>query len=252
MEIELPLQWLEAALLVAVRITAFIVIAPPFSHGSIPMRVRGAMGATLALAVTPRAIDDYVPMQTWQYAAAIVQEIISGAALGFLVFLMFAAVQTAGGFIDLMGGFSLGMMFDPATGVNGAQFQQLFYIAALALMVSSEAYMMIMAGIFRSFDALPLGAAVSSSGLGQSLAVGVGQMFLSALEIAGPLLLVLFLADAGLGLLTRVAPALNVLTIGFPLKIFITIALAGTVFVVLPAAVNSLVTQGIDLFRGVI
>lgn len=252
MEIDLPLHWVEAALLVAVRITAFIVIAPPFSHGSIPMRIRGAMGFTLALAVTPRAVDAYEPLAGWEYIAAIVQEIVSGAALGFLVYLMFAAVQTAGGFIDLMGGFSLGMMFDPATGVNGAQFSQLFYFAALALMVSSEAYMVVMAGMFRSFDALPLGAMVSTSALGESLVHGVGQMFLSALEIAGPLLLVLFLADAGLGLLTRVAPALNVLTIGFPLKIFLTIALAGTVFVVLPAAVSRLVGEGIDLFRGVI
>ena len=46
-------------------------------------------------------------------------------------------------------------------------------------------------------------------------------MFVAALQIAGPLLVVLFLADVGLGLLTRVAPALNAFALGFPLKILL-------------------------------
>ena len=60
-------------------------------------------------------------------------------------------------------------------------------------------------------------------------------MFLAAVQIAGPLLVVLFLADAGLGLLTRVAPALNAFALGFPLKILLTLTLAAVVFVALPA-----------------
>ena len=51
----------------------------------------------------------------------------------------------------------------------------------------------------------------------------VTGMFLSAVQIAGPLLVVLFLADVGLGLLTRVAPALNAFSLGFPLKIMLTL-----------------------------
>ena len=65
-------------------------------------------------------------------------------------------------------------------------------------------------------------------------------MFLAAVQIAGPLLVVLFLADAGLGLLTRVAPALNAFALGFPLKIFLTLTLGGLVFIVLPRVVSSL------------
>ena len=58
----------------------------------------------------------------------------------------------------------------------------------------------------------------------------VTQMFLAAVQIAGPLLVVLFLADVGLGLLTRVAPALNAFALGFPLKILLTLSLGGVVF----------------------
>ena len=62
----------------------------------------------------------------------------------------------------------------------------------------------------------------------------VSGMFLAAVQIAGPLIVVLFLADVGLGLLTRVAPALNAFSLGFPLKILLTLTLAGFMFLALP------------------
>ena len=62
---------------------------------------------------------------------------------------------------------------------------------------------------------------------------------------------VLFLADAGLGLLTRVAPALNAFALGFPLKIFLTLMLGGVVFVALPRIVSSLAGQAVTALTGV-
>nr|WP_179442914.1 flagellar biosynthetic protein FliR [Nesterenkonia sandarakina] len=247
----MPLTWLEATALAAVRVTAFIVIAPPFSHGSVPMRIRAAMGAALALVVAPRAVADYVPLDTGGFIAALLLEILAGAALGFLVMLLFAAVQSAGGLIDLFGGFQLAMAFDPGSQINGAQFTRLFHFAAIALLVASDGYQLILAGLFRSFDALPLGAEISLSGVAANAVDGITEMFMAAVQIAGPLLVVLFLADAGLGLLTRVAPALNAFSLGFPLKIFLTLTLAGAVFVVLPAAVSTLVQSALSSFTGV-
>jgi flagellar biosynthesis protein FliR len=80
---------------------------------------------------------------------------------------------------------------------------------------------------------------------------GVTQMFLASVQIAGPLLVVLFLADAGLGLLTRVAPALNAFAMGFPLKILLTITLASIVFIALPWIVASLTGQALSVLSGV-
>jgi flagellar biosynthetic protein FliR len=70
-------------------------------------------------------------------------------------------------------------------------------------------------------------------------------------QIAGPLLVVLFLADAGLGLLTRVAPALNAFALGFPLKILLTVSLAAVVFVAMPSVVSSLTGEAVGLLTGV-
>ena len=62
------------------------------------------------------------------------------------------------------------------------------------------------------------------------------MFFLTAVQIALPLIAVLFLADLGLALLTKVAPQLNALNVMFPAKIGLTLLLLGLSFPVLPEA----------------
>ncbi len=61
----------------------------------------------------------------------------------------------------------------------------------------------------------------------------------------------LFLADVGLGLLTRVAPALNAFQLGFPLKILITLLVGGVIFLALPRLVGALVEDAMTMVGGV-
>jgi flagellar biosynthetic protein FliR len=84
-----------------------------------------------------------------------------------------------------------------------------------------------------------------------AIVTGMTTMFVSAVQIAGPLLAVLFLADVGLGLLTRVAPALNAFQLGFPLKVLITLGLAGVMFLAMPRVVSSLAREASRLLLGV-
>lgn len=242
-----PLQFLEVLVLAAVRVTAFLVLAPPFAHNAIPARIKAMLGVGLALAVTPRLSQGYQSLDTFGFFAALVAELLVGAAMGFMVLLVFAAVQSAGNLIDLFGGFAMAQGFDPHSMVNGAQFARFFHFAALALLVASDGYQLVLAGIFRSFSVIPLGAGTALPAVADTVTSALSGMFLAAVQIAGPLLVVLVLADVGLGLLTRAAPALNAFAMGFPLKILLTLLLAGTVFVVLPAIVSALVGDALEL-----
>jgi flagellar biosynthetic protein FliR len=249
--VTLDLSWLEATMLAAVRMTAFIVIAPPFSYKAFPGRVKAMLGVGLGLAVAPRVTPGYESLATGQFVVALVLEVVVGGVLGFLVFLAFSAVQAAGSLIDLFGGFTLAQAFDPQSMVNGAQFTRLFQMTALALMFASGGYQLLIGGLTRSFDAFPLGLGMDLSRPVEMMAHGVSQMFLATLQIAGPLAVVLFLADVGLGLLSRVAPALNAYAMGFPLKILMTVMLAGGVFLALPGVVRSLTGDASKMLLGV-
>jgi flagellar biosynthetic protein FliR len=178
-------------------------------------------------------------------------ELLTGAVLGFLVMLVFAAVQSAGNLIDLFGGFQLAQAFDPQSMVNGAQFSRLFQMTALALLFVSDGYQLILGGLANSFTAFPLGQGVDLAGSGEVMISAVTGMFLAAVQIAGPLLVILFLADIGLGLLTRVAPALNAFALGFPLKILLTLIFSAVVFVALPRIVSSITGDAVSTMMGV-
>jgi flagellar biosynthetic protein FliR len=251
MHIPIDFAWLEATALACVRITAFLVVAPPFSHATIPMRVRAMLGAGLALAASPVVTPGYARLDTGGFLLALAGGVLTGLVLGFLVLVLFSAVQGAGHLVDTFGGFQLAQAFDPGMAVNGAQFTRLFQLTALLLLFASDGYQLVLAGLFRSFDAIPVSAAIALARPAEALAVAAGQMMLSAVQIAGPLLIVLVLADVGLGLVTRVAPALNAFALGFPVKIGLTLLLVGFVFAALPGVVSAVADDAVRLLLGV-
>ncbi|BDO43419.1 hypothetical protein CELL_00646 [Cellulomonas sp. T2.31MG-18] len=248
--VDVPLDVIETTALAAVRITAFLVVAPPFANKGVPGPVKVALGLGLALVVQAR-----LPRVATTSVAPLVGDValqaLVGLALGFLVWLVFAAVQSAGGLIDLFGGFQLATAFDPMNMVSGATFARLYQMLVVALLVASDAHHVMLLGLVRSFDSLPIGMGLAPAALAKAAISGLTGMTVSALQIAGPLVVVLFLADVGLGLLTRVAPALNAFAMGFPLKILLTVSLGGYVVLTLPGVLAGLSGTATHLMQGV-
>jgi flagellar biosynthetic protein FliR len=245
--IPLDFAFLEAALLAGVRIIAFLVLAPPFSFSGFPLRIKGMLAVALSLLVAPRAAGGTpVSMDTGPFLLALIEQLVVGGLLGFLCAMVFAAVQSAGNLIDQFAGFQLSSAYDPQMHVNGAQLTRLMQMVALALLFASGGAELLLNGLFRTFDALPV-TGVLDPAIGLKLLPGLGQLFTAAAQIAGPVVVVLFLADVGLGILTRVSPSLNALQLGFPLKILITLLFGGVIFLALPRVVGTLTDDALGL-----
>lgn len=251
------LAMVETTMLAGLRVVAFLVVAPPFHVSAFPGTVKVAIGLGLALVAGPRVVAASTLEQgallagnSAGFFGALLLQAVIGLALGFLVRLVFAAVQTAGSFIDLFGGFQLAAGYDPMSGSEGAVFARFYAMAALALLFASDGYQLVLAGLVRTFDVLPLGEAPSLANLADLMTGGIANLMVAALQIAGPLIVVLFLADVGLGLLTRVAPALNAFALGFPLKILLTLALGSVAFLALPQVVSRLTEDAVGLMLG--
>ena len=245
MTLALPWVGLESVLLAGVRIAAFFVIAPPFAHRGIPGTVKAMLAMGLALLVAPRARAASDPTDVAAFTGQLLLQVLIGAALGFLVALVFSAVQAAGSLIDLFAGFQMAAAYDPMSLTSNAQFARLYQLTAIVLLFASDGYQIVIVGLVRTFDVLPLGTPLDVAAMAATSTAGLTGMFLAALQVAGPLIVVLFLADVGLGLLTRVAPALNAFALGFPLKILLTLILAGAAFLALPQLVSSLTDQAV-------
>ena len=106
-------------------------------------------------------------------------------------------------------------------------------------------HLLVIGGLLKTFDLLPLGATPDVDGDRRAHA-GIRLFFVTAVQIALPMVAVLFIADLGLALLTKVAPQLNAINVMFPAKIGLTLLLLGLSFPVLPGAVDRLVGRAIE------
>ena len=193
----------------------------------------------------------YAPLDTGGFFGALVLELLVGATLGFLVFLVFSAVQSAGNLIDMFGGFQMAQGFDPGSQINGAQFSRLFQMTALALLFTSGGYQLIIGGLVRSLRR----AAARRGHRPRRPGATDGHRRLPDVPRRGadrrPADRRALSRRCGLGLLTRVAPALNAFAMGFPLKILITLTLGGLVIAALPDVVGSLTDDAVRMMSGV-
>ncbi|WP_026421646.1 flagellar biosynthetic protein FliR [Actinokineospora inagensis] len=244
MEAQLAPGTLTAFLLAGIRAIAWLLIAPPFNGRSIPGTVKALLGVAIALPMVPKLSANVPSAETWALAVSAAEQVVVGAGLGFLTAIIFAGVQAAGDLLDVFGGFSLAAAYDPLSLAGNAAVLGRFYgLTATALMFATDAHQLVIRGFTLSYDAIPLNGAFSLQRLSDLLTSGLGRLFMSAVLIAGPMVVVLFCADIGLGLLNRIAPALNPFAIGFPAKVALTLVMVGMALTLLPQAVHSIAEE---------
>lgn len=248
MTLDLPLATLLAILLGSTRAAAWLAICPPFSSRGIPGQAKALLAIAIALPMAPQVARNLTPtLPVERLVVAMAMEVVTGATLGFCTYLVIVAVQSAGSLIDFFGGFAMAFAFDPLSSSSNSVFGRFYNLLTITLLFVTGAHQMIFYGFVRSYRALPVTQTLSTSVLQRALTVGLGQMFLAALQIAGPMIAILFLADVALGLLSRVAPALNAFSLGFPAKILLTLVTAGAAMSLLPGALSKLVDSSVQL-----
>ncbi len=246
MNSDVPIAELIAVMLGAVRAGAWLVICPPFNSRLIPGPVKALLSVGFALPMAPYLRTSIPSIETADIIACAALQVFVGAALGFVTALFFAAVQAAGDLLDVFGGFTLAMAFDPLSLSQSSIFGRFYNLMAVTLLFASDGHQLVLRGFMQSYEALPLDANFSMATFNRLLVEGVGHMFLAALQIAGPLIAVLFLTDVAFGLLNRVAPALNAFQLGFPAKILLVLVLSGTAIGVLPRVLDGIVDTAVS------
>ncbi len=246
MNADVPIAEMIAIMLGAVRAGAWLMICPPFNSRMIPPQVKALLSVAIALPMAPYLRGTLPSIETADIIASAALQVFVGAALGFITALFFAAIQAAGDLIDVFGGFTLAMAFDPLSLSQSSIFGRFYNLTAVTLLFASDGHQLILRGFMQSYETLPLDATFSMETFSRLLISGIGEMFLAALQIAGPLIAVLFLTDVAFGLLNRVAPALNAFQLGFPAKILLVLVLSGTAIAVLPRALDGLVDKAVS------
>lgn len=241
MTLGLPTDLVVGFLLALVRSAAWVAVTPPFGTRAIPMVARMGIAAGLALPVTGRLAGQAPPVETVAIVQAVLAQLGTGLALGFSTLLVLAAVRSAGELMDLFGGFSLAQAYDPLALSQSSVFGRFDQLLMTTLLFATNGHLLLVKGFLLSYTVIPLDGSPDLGTVQAVLVDGIGTLFVAALQIAAPLVAVSFTADLALGLLSRTAPSLNVLSLSFPVKILLTLGLVGFTLPLLADGLESLV-----------
>lgn len=213
---------------VLARVVPLFVVAPLFSSRSFPPRVRGVAAVAIAIGLTPVVTRGaQMPTDALGIAGLMGKELLVGFAYAFVISCLFAAVATAGTLLDFTVGFAFGAQVDPLTGNNSAVISHLYVMFATAIFVVVGGIEWVLQGLARTYDVVGVTQLPALGTMVQGSAEAFAQIFVSAIEVCGPVILALILTDAAFGMVSRVAPQLNVFAVGFAVKIGVGLILLG-------------------------
>jgi len=241
----LPITQIQSLLLVFARVGGIVTAAPVLGSERVPIPVRVGFAFLVAVVLAPVAplSEGAVPEGVLAFAAVAVKETAVGMLIGFVSNLVFLVIQMAGSFADLQAGFGFAGMLDPTYQGKTSVIGQFHNLAALLIFVGLNGHHLLISGVVDSFQAMPLGAVAVAPGLSDSLLALASKMFMMVIKISAPVVFAVLLADIALGMVARTVPQMNVLVLGFPVKISVALI---TVLLGLPlfyAATSGLCTS---------
>ncbi|GMU93456.1 MAG: hypothetical protein AMXMBFR4_25140 [Candidatus Hydrogenedentota bacterium] len=211
----------KVSLLVLARFGGLVVSAPVLGSRNFPAAAKIGLSGLAAIIITPSipALDQTLPDGALAFSLLAASELLIGVMMGFVMTIVFAAIQIAGQIIDMLTGFALMNVFNPALETQVPIFGFfLFIVAALYLLVIDGHHMMIKAMV-ATYERIPLGGVALHPELLREVSTWGRVMFVDGLMIAAPVAGALLLTYITMGLLGRLVPQIHLFVIGFPLTI---------------------------------
>ena len=225
-EVDQLYGWLNAFLWPFFRVLGLMATAPMLGEHYIPTRVKVGFAAVSMLVIAPSlpAMPTISPA-SFHGLFITLQQVLIGIALGLVMRIVFAAVQTAGEFIGLQMGLSFASFFDPASGANTTVLARLMNMIAMLVFMALNGHLLMFAGLVRTFDVLPINhGPLDINGWGV-LIEWSSEIMVSGMLLALPLIIVLLTINLALGILNRTAQQLSVFAVGFPISLLMGLIL---------------------------
>lgn len=233
--LSLPIDQAGALLLAFARVAGIFAAAPILSDQRVPLALKAGCSFLIALVVLPVIPISSVPTHLLGFAFAAAKELVVGAALGFISGLVLVVVQMAGQLADFQAGFGFAGLVDPTFDYPPSIIGRFQYMLAWLVFLGLNGHHYLLGGVADSFRALPLAVCSVNPAVGEGVFELAARLFVITMKIAAPVIGAVFLADIAIGMVARTVPQMNILVLGFPVKMFLALLTVGiSVPVMLP------------------
>lgn len=211
---------LEYFLLVLVRITSFIFIAPFYGQTNVPQRVKLGLSVFLSIIIfnlSPGEVPSYESVL--DYGAFIVMESITGLLIGFSAYICNSIILFAGRVIDTDVGLSMAQIFDPATNTQVTITGSMYQYFLMALMIVSNMHIFLLNAITDSFKLIPIGGLNPQLTMYNTFIGFLKDYFIIGFRIVLPIFVVILLLNCAMGIMTKIASQIHMFSVGIQIKV---------------------------------
>lgn len=205
---------------IVMRMGGIFFTAPVFSSAALNTSVRMILTMIVSLLlvplITPVTVTD--PNVLWLVITS-AKELLIGITIGAMTSLLFSALQLGGYLVDYQMGFSMVSVIDPTSNATMSFSGQIYNILATLIFLAINGHHIFLRAVTQSFSYLPLANFdFNPEGLMFVLKTFI-QVFIIAIQITAPVFIALMVVNAVMGIMARLVPQMNIMIVGFPLKI---------------------------------
>ncbi len=220
-------NYFYAFLLPFVRISAFTLTAPIFSLNAFNLRFRIIIATVLTVLAVDLIEFNAESLSIDRLIELVLVQIFLGLISGFILQVISGAVTVAGQAISNAMGLGMANLIDPTLG-NVPVVSQFLVILSTLIFILADGHLVLIQILMQSFSIFPVDQTFSLNIIYEIFIEWTPLLFTGGLLLALPIIISVLLVNAGLGMITRSAPALNIISVGFP-----AILMAGIIILIL-------------------
>lgn len=241
-------------ILTLVRVSLLIFLMPFFGGDNLPTMGKALICIVVTLTIWPRLalqMPDLEP-HPLTLILLLVSELILGLTLALCVHFVFAAIQTGGDFIGFQMGLTMVSIMDPASGARVSVTSQILYMVSMLIFLSFNGHLHLLRALMDSFAYIPPGGILVTPPLVGTILAMSANMFVVAIKIAAPVMVALLMVELALALMGRAAPQMNLMTMGFPIKISVGFFFLGLLFTIMAGHIEEFIVHIEPMFQNLL
>jgi flagellar biosynthesis protein FliR len=222
--VTIPVEEILKGTLIFVRVGAAFTTLPFFGDQPTPLTVRILLSIAVSFCINLIVPPSWVTVSlndTIMFFIVVAKELLVGLVLGFVSKLLIDGLVMSASLVGYQMGFGTAGLMMPGADEQVSSFTALHRIVILVIFLSLDLHHLFLSALVDTFRHIPAGAATLSAASVTTIIGLTGQIFLTGLKLAAPVLVALMFAMSAMGLMARTVPQMNVFTMSFPLSFFI-------------------------------
>lgn len=215
------------------RFVSFVAIVPFFGGAVVPSQVKVALATALVIITYPSLVAELpadgspIGFGALGFIGMLAKEAFVGFTLGFVVSLVFEAIQVAGRLADFQRGSTMSELFAPQLQQQVSELGQFNVQLAIAIFLITGAHTAFIRTLVTSYEFIPAlkFPAIEPGWIpaAEFVTLMTGQVLTLGLQLSIPIIVTLLLTDLFFGLINRAAPQVNVFFLSMPVKMWLGI-----------------------------